>query len=450
MRGKPETRYCETSKGFVGYQVFGDGPPDVVFVTNWLTNVEVIWDEPAARRYLERLATIGRVLLIDKRGTGVSDPHGVGRVLPVEEYVDDITSVMDEVGFGDSVLIGDAEGGTLALVLAATYPERFPSLVLINAFARLRRDSDYPIGAPHEVIDQLHEQWHSMVGRNADPLYVTAPSVAEDQRFRASWVHQVRLSMPPGVAGEAVRWIGDTDVRSVLPAIQARTLVMTRRDARLHRADFGRFLAEKISGAIYKELDGADTLPFYAGNFGPILDEIELFLTGERKRVDSNRMLATVLFTDIVGSTAIASEMGDDRWLDLRSAHDRIAEDNVERYRGAPIKATGDGLLATFDGPQRGILCALSMKEELGEIGVPIRAGLHTGEVEMRDDELGGLAVNIASRVMDSAEMGGIMVSRTVKDLVVGSNLQFTGCGSHHLKGVDGEWDLFEVRRPTS
>lgn len=445
MRVKPDTRYCETPKGYVGYQVFGEGPPDIVFITNWLTNVEVIWEEPSARRYLERLGSIGRVVFIDKRGTGVSDPHGTGRVSPVEEYVDDIISVLDEVGVSDAVLIGDTEGGFLAMVLTATYPERFPSLVLVNAFARLRRDDDYPIGAPDHVMESLHVDWQSAVGRNADPLYLTAPSVAEDPRFRASWLHQVRLSMPPGVAGEAVAWIGDTDVRAALPAIQARTLVLARRDARMHRASFGRYLAEHIDGASYKELEGTDTLPFYAGEFGPILDEIEVFVTGERSIVDINRMLSTVLFTDIVGSTAIASEIGDDRWLDLRSAHDEIVADNLKRYRGTAVKTTGDGVLATFDGPQRAVLCALSMKEDLAEIGVSIRAGLHTGEVEIRDNELGGLAVNIASRVMGAAEAGGVMVSRTVKDLVVGSKLEFFSCGAHELKGVEGEWDLYEV-----
>lgn len=449
MRGKPETRYCETTNGFVGYQVFGKGDGAIVFVTNWLTNVEVIWEEPAARRYLDRLGSIGRVLLIDKRGTGVSDPHGVGRVLPAEDYVDDIMSVMDEVGIRHCVLVGDTEGGVLALILAATYPERFPSLALINSFARLRRDDDYPVGAPNEVIEAMSRQWREMVGRSADPLSLTAPSMAEDPRFRASWLRQVRLSMPPGVAGEAIPWISDVDVRGVLPSIQAKTLVVTRRDALMHRPGFGRYLADRIEGATYVELDGADTLPFYAGDFGPVLDEVELFVTGERNVVDSDRMLATVLFTDIVGSTAMASSLGDERWLDLRSTHDEILLNLVEHHRGRSLKTTGDGILATFDGPQRGILCALAMMDELSEIGVPIRAGLHTGEVELRDDELGGLAVNIASRVMETADTGGVIVSRTVKDLVVGSPLQFDERGQFELKGVHGEWDLYEVTTPS-
>jgi class 3 adenylate cyclase/pimeloyl-ACP methyl ester carboxylesterase len=445
MRGRPEVRYCDTPNGFIGYQLFGSGPTDITFVTNWITNIEVIWDEPAARRYLERLGTIGRVIFIDKRGTGISDPHGVGRVLPVEEYVDDIVSVLDEVGVAETALIGDTEGGLLAMVLAATYPDRFPTLILVNSFARLRRADDYPIGAPDNVIEAFARDWQEMYGKSADTLGLTAPSMAGDRRFAESWLHQQRLSMPPGVAREAVSWIGDTDVRGVLSSIQARTLVLAKRDARFHRATFGRHLAEHIDGARYREIDGADTLPFYAGDFGPILDEIEEFVTGERANVDTKRMLATVLFTDIVGSTSMAAELGDDRWLDLVATHDDIVGANLQRHRGVAIKSTGDGVLATFDGPHRAIQCALSVKEELAGIGVPIRAGLHTGEIEMRDDDVVGLAVNIASRVMGVAESGGVVVSRTVKDLVAGSQLEFRDCGSHELRGVPGDWDLYEV-----
>ena len=448
--GIPESRYCATPKGHVGYQVFGDGPPNIVFVPNWITNVEVIWEEPSARRYLERLGSMGRVVFADKRGTGISDPHGTGRALPVEEYVDDIINVMDGEGIEEAVLIGDTEGSALALVLAALHPKRFPEMVIINGFARLKRAEDYPLGAPQHVMDSLYVGWQQQYGRSAEALQLTAPSVADDQRFKASWLRQLRLSAPPGVAGEAIAWIGDTDVRSVLPAIQSRTMVLARRDAIVHRATFGRDLADNIDKAEYLEVEGADTFPFYAGDFSPILDEVEEFITGERNVVDASRMLATVLFTDIVGSTAIASRLGDDRWLDLRSAHDETVSRTVDRHRGRLVKTTGDGVLATFDGPLRAILAALSMKQELGDIGLNIRAGLHTGEVEVRDDELGGLAVNIASRVMDTAESGGILASGTVKDLVVGSALEFDACGQFELKGVPGDWRIYEVRDPLS
>ena len=422
----------------------------MVFITNWITNVDAIWDEPSARRYLERLGGMGRVIMFDKLGTGVSDPHGIGRPKPVEEHMDDAIAILDEVGSEQTVLIGDTEGGTLAMILAATYPERFPGLVLINSTPRLRRDTDYPIGAPMEVIDTLSQNWAANYGRNADSLYYTAPSVADDPRFREWWTRFCRLGMPPGVAEHALAWIRDTDVRSVLPAIQAETLVISRKDAQMHRPTYGKYLAEQIPNARVRVLDGTDTLPFHAGEFGPVLDEVEEFVTGERGTVSTDRMLATVMFTDIVGSTELAANLGDDRWLDLRSEHDRIVRHNLDRHRGVQVKMTGDGALATFDGPQRAVLCALSMKDDLAGVGVNVRAGLHAGEVEMREGEIGGLAVHIASRVMDVAESGGILVSSTVKDLVFGSPLEFQTCGAYELKGVPGEWNLFEVNPPNA
>ncbi len=431
----------------MGYQVFGNGSRSIVFITNWLTNVEVIWEEPAARRYLERLGTFGRVVFIDKRGTGVSDHHGTGRALPVEEHLDDVMAVLDKVEFEEAVLIGDVEGGTLALVLAALHPDRFTDLILINSFTRIRRDDDYPIGAPDEVLESLAKQWKDNYGHSTAPLRLVAPSMAEDRRFGESWLRQNRLSMPPGTGGEALTWIANTDVRGVLPSVQARTLVLNRKDARFHRAAYGQFIAERLD-ATYVEMTGADTLPFYAGDFGPILDEIQEFLTGDRQQIDSDRMLATVLFTDIVGSTAMAADVGEDRWLDLLAAHKDTVTSIVEQHRGRLIKSTGDGILAIFDGPQRAILCAIELLEGLQNMGVPIRAGLHTGEVELRDGDVAGLAVHIASRVMDVAESGGIMVSRTVKDLVAGSALEFEACGRFELKGVPDEWDLFEVSFP--
>lgn len=445
MTGRPDTLYVDTENGYIAYQVFGLDRPDVVFITNWITNVDVIWDEPSARRYLERLGGMSRVIMFDKLGTGVSDPHGIGRPKPVEDHMDDAIAVLDGVGSEQTILIGDTEGGTLAMVLAATYPDRFPGLVLINSTPRLRRAGDYPIGAPEHVIETLSRDWAANYGRNADSLYYTAPSVADDTRFREWWTRFARLAMPPGVAEHAMAWIRDTDVRSVLPAIQAETLVISRKDAQMHRPIYGQYLADHIPNARLRVLEGTDTLPFHAGEFGPVLDEVEEFVTGERGSVSTNRMLATVLFTDIVRSTELASSIGNDRWLDLRSEHDRIVRDNLERHRGIEVKMTGDGVLATFDGPQRAILCAVSIEDELAGIGVAIRAGLHVGEIETRGGDIGGLAVNIASRVMDVAESGGILVSSTVKDLVYSSPLGFDACGTFQLKGVPGDWSLYEV-----
>lgn len=443
--GRPETKFVHTPRGAVGYQVFGKGERDIVFITHWLTNVDAYWDEPSAVRYFDRLAGMGRVILIDKLGSGVSDmPEGL-TIPPVEDTMDDIRYVLKEVGSESAALIGDCEGGFLAMVLAATYPDQFPTLILINSYARLRRDDDYPIGAPDDVVEKLAAGWKSQHGTTGDALDLTAPSVAADPRFRSWFRRFQRLSQNQQIAARAVDWIASTDVRGVLSSIQAETLVIHRRDALYHRLDYGRYLADHIEGARLRIVEGADTLPFHAGDFTPTLDLVDEFLTGERHHVASNRMLATVMFTDIVGSTAMAAEVGDERWLDLRDTHDRIIRENVARFRGDIVAMTGDGCIATFDGPQRGVLCAIAIKGELEDVGITIRSGIHTGEIEVRDGEVGGIAVHIASRVMGVAESGGILASGTVKDLVVGSQLEFDSCGSFELKGVPGAWSLYEV-----
>lgn len=443
--GRPETHFAHTPRGAIGYQVFGEGDRDIVFITHWVTNVDAYWDEPSAARYLDRLASMGRVVLIDKLGSGVSDmPEGL-RIPPVEDTVDDILAVMTEVGSTRAALIGDTEGGFLAMVLAATYPEKFPTLILINSYARLRRDDDYPIGAPDHVVDTLAELWKIQHGTTGESLVLTAPSVAGDPRFRTWFTRFQRLAQNQQIAARAVNWIANTDVRGVLSSIKVPTLVIHRRDAEYHRLAYGEYLAEHIDGAVLEVVEGPDTLPFHAGDFDPTLDLVEEFLTGKRGAPKGNRQLATVLFTDVVGSTAMAAEVGDQRWLDVRDTHDRIVRDSVARHRGELIALTGDGCLATFSGPQRAILCAVSIRDELAMIGVEMRGGIHTGEIEILGDDVAGIAVHIASRVMGIAETGGILVSRTVKDLVVGSLLQFEACGPHTLKGVPGEWDLFEV-----
>ncbi|HEU4319390.1 MAG TPA: adenylate/guanylate cyclase domain-containing protein [Acidimicrobiia bacterium] len=443
--GRPDTRFAETPRGFVGYQVFGVEGPDIVFITNWMTNVDLYWDELSAVRYLDRLGAIGRVFLIDKRGSGVSDHSSRGYIDPVEDSVDDISAVLDANGSEEAVLIGDTEGGMLACILAATFPQRFPSLVLVNSYARMLRADDYPIGAPQEVVDAMSATWKATFGRSPETLYYTAPSAARDPRFLAWYPWFQRQAMPPSVARKAVEWIAETDIRSVLPAIQAETLVVHRRDARFHRLQFGEYLAEHIDGARLEIVEGEDTLPFHAGDTSDILDHIESFVTGDRARVHTNRKLATVLFSDIVGSTNLASDVGDDRWLDFRAEHNRIVRRNLERFNGTEITTTGDGFLATFDGPMRAIQCAQVMVSEVKKIGLDIRVGIHTGEIELREGEIGGLAVHVAARVMDAAESGGIMASSTVKDLVLGSNVAFTQCGTFDLKGVPGSWNLYEI-----
>ena len=447
--GRPDTRFVRGEHGFIGYQVFGAPSPDIVFITGWVTNVDLFWDEPSASRYFDRLGSMGQVFLIDKRGSGVSDGSTRGYIDPVEDTLDDVRAVLDANDSQEAVLIGDTEGGMLACVLAATYPERFPTLILVNSYARMARDVDYPIGAPSDVIATLEEGWEASYGLTADSLELTAPTAAADPRFRAWWPWFQRQSMAPSVGRKAIHWIAETDVRSVLGSIQAQTLVIHRRDARYHRLAFGEYLAEHIPGAELQVVSGADTFPFHAGEVGETLDAIETFITGRAGSLRTNRMLATILFSDIVGSTSLASAAGDDRWLDARAEHNRIVRLQLDRFQGREVNTTGDGFVAVFDGPMRAIQCAQVMVSELKKIGLDIRVGIHTGEIELRRDDIGGLGVHIAARVMAAARTGGILASSTVKDLVIGSSLEFNDCGAFELKGVPGSWNLFEVRAPS-
>jgi class 3 adenylate cyclase len=447
---RPETRFAKGERGYIGYQVFGASSPDILFVTGWVTNVDMYWDEPSAIRYFDRLGAMGRVFLIDKRGSGVSDGPMRGYIDPVEDSLDDIRTVLDTNDSKEAVLIGDTEGGMLACILAATYPERFPTLILVNSYARMARADDYPIGAPPHVIESLREGWKTSYGMTADALELTSPTAAADPRFRAWWPWFQRQAMAPSVGRMAITWIEETDVRSVLPSIQAQTLVIHRRDALYHRLPFGQYLSEHIPGAELQIVSGADTFPFHAGDSSETLDAIETFITGRTGSLKTNRMLATVMFSDIVGSTSLASKSGDDRWLDARAEHDRIVRLQLNRFQGREVKTTGDGFVATFEGPMRAIQCAQMMVNELKKIGLEVRIGIHTGEIEIRGDDIGGLGVHIAARVMGAAEDGGILASSTVKDLVIGSNMEFRECGSFELKGLPGSWNLYEVSPPAS
>jgi class 3 adenylate cyclase len=440
-----ETRYVKTADGYVGYQVFGSGPIDLLFISAWSSNLDVMWQEPTLARYLDRLASFARVICFDKRGSGVSDPVPLASIPSLDAWMDDARSVMDAVGSKRAAVLGDAEGGPMAILFAATFPDRVSSLVLTNTFARFRRADDYPIGMPDHAYERMLESANSYFGRSFEIALLTAPSAALDPRFQRWLPMYQRVSMPPGTFEAMYRWVTSLDVRSVLPAVTAPTLVITRTDALHHRPTFGRYLAENIPDATLVELPGADTYPFHAGDFAPLVDEIERFFTGHDKAPESNRLLATCLFTDIVGSTQRAAEVGDERWLDLLSVHDRVSGEHVERYRGELVKHTGDGILATFDGPARAVTCGIRLTDELQRSGIEIRTGLHTGEIEHRGNEVAGIAVHIAQRVMDHAPDSGVAVSATVKDLVTGSGFSFEPLGSHELKGVPGEWALHRV-----
>ncbi len=377
--GRPETRYVETPLGYLAYQVFGEGERDIAFVTGGVSNIDALWDEPSAVRFFDRLARMGRVLIYDMRGSGVSDPIPGDTIwLPLEGNMEDLRAVLDAAGFERPVVYGDTEGGLWVMMLAATHPDRVGALVLANCYPRLLRADDYPIGMPGRVADELSSQYVAQHGTSGDMLDLTAPSVANDPRFRNWFTRYQRLSVPLGLVRRTFDWFTEVDVRSTLPLIHAPTLVVGRRDALFHRLALSEYLASHIEGARLRVVEGADTLPFHAGNFGPVLDHVEEFLTGRAESGPIDRVLSTVLFTDIVGSTSRAASLGDQRWLDLLAEHDRIVRGQLGRFRGREIKMTGDGCLATFDGPARAVACALAIRDDLEPLGIRMRAGIHT------------------------------------------------------------------------
>ncbi len=445
MDAPAETRYADSEGGYIAYQVFGDGPPSCLLVTNWLQNLDVMWAEPTMARYLNRLASFSRVVCFDKRGSGVSDPVPLNAIPTIEEWMDDARTALDAAGVERTAVIGDTEGGPMAIMLAATFPERVTSLVLINSFARWRRDDDYPIGMPEATAEKLVDRYEQNWGVTAEILVLTAPSVANDERFRKWYLWYQRLAMPRGAAAAMYRWVTKLDVRAVLPTIRVPTLVIHRAASSHYRAEFGRYLAASIPEARYVEIPGADGYPLNAGDFEPILDEVEQFLTGTRAVPTLDRMLATILFTDIVGSTQMVADRGDAAWREVLRRHDEIVRQHLHRYRGRVVSYMGDGFLAIFDGPARAATCAARLVASLEEIGVTVRVGLHTGEVELLGDQVAGLAVHIAARVMALADAGGVLASATVRDLVMGSGIEFADRGVHELKGVPGSWSLYEV-----
>jgi class 3 adenylate cyclase len=441
----PETLYARSHDGAVAYQVFGDGPVDLVFITQWGTNVDTIWEEPSAARYFDRLASFARVIVFDKRGTGVSDPIPLDDIPPVDRWMEDIHTVMNAVGTERAVIVGDTEGGSLAIVFAATYPERTQSLVLINAIARSFYGPEYPIGYGPEEQRRISEMFVSQHGTTGRVIDFTAPSWADDARIRNWWAKFQRSTMPPMVVEASLAWQQRIDVTSVLKTVSVPTLVIHRKDNLYHKVEFGRWIADGIKGSKWVELGGADSLPFHAGPFNEILDHVEAFVTGDRAQAPIERRLATVLFTDVVGSTELASKLGDEAWLDMLGEVNRISDRLIERFGGTRIDTTGDGCVATFDSPANAVATARLILDEVSLLDVDMRAGLHTGEITVLDDDIGGIGVHIASRVMAHAPDGGIAVSSTVKDLTVGSSIAYIPLGSFTLKGVPDDWTLYTV-----
>ncbi len=439
----PETRYARLGDLHLAYQVLGDGPVDILLLDQWFSHMEAQWEVPPLAALRERLADFGRLIMFDKRGTGLSDPIPTSALPTIEEWMKDVPAILDAVGSEKAAVIANIGGGILAMPFAAAHPERVGSLILVDCFARFQAAADFPIGAAAaDVVHALDQAEDS--SRRGIQVDLFAPSVAHDERLRRAWSRYERQAASPGSTRAIVRLIYESDVRRVLPAIRVPTLVIHRAEATGFRVEHGRYLAQQISGARYVELPGVDNL-IWAGDQQAMVAEIQDFITGVRPAPEPHRVLATVLFTDIVESTRLAAELGDERWHAVLADHHRVARREVERFGGHEVKTVGDGILATFDGPARAVRCAAAIRDGVRELGLELRAGVHTGEIEIEPDDIGGLGVHIGARVSALASGGEILVSSTVKDLVVGSGLGFEDRGTHVLKGVPGEWRLFAV-----
>src|SRR5712691_553350 len=439
----PETHYARSGDVNIAYQVVSEGSRDLVVVPGWISNIDLFWEEPNVARFFERLASFSRLILFDKRGTGLSDR--VAAVPNLETRMDDVRAVMDAASSTQAALFGYSEGGPMCALFAATYPERTTALIMGGSYARRMWAPDYTWGTPRETwedfLDALVRNWGGTVG-----LDERAPSLAGDPQFRDWWARGVRQSASPGAGRTIWSMIADIDVRHVLPAIRVPTLIIHNAGDRNVPVESSRYMADRIPGAKYVELTGVDHVPF-AGNPDAILDEIEEFLTGVRRGPEPDRVLATVLFTDIVDATRKAIELGDRHWRDLLDAHNALVRERLVHFRGREIDTAGDGFLAAFDGPARGVRAACAIAEGVRRLGLEVRAGLHTGECEVSGSKLTGIAVHIGARIAALARGGEVLVSNTVKDLVAGSGLKFDDRGVHTLKGVPGEAHLFAVDR---
>ena len=439
-----ETRYAKNGDVNIAYQVLGDGPLDLVVVHGWVQSFDARWEVEAIERFYERLAAFSRLILFDKRGTGLSDRVPPDNLPTLETRMDDMRAVMDDVGAERAAVLGHSEGGAMCALFAATYPERTQALVMSGSAARTRWAPDYPIGAPDEVIEELErsilENWGVELIRSL--LQQLAPSIADDEELVQAQTRAALRAASPAAAAALTRMSASIDIRHVLPAIRVPTLVMHRADEVL--AEASRYVGARIPGARVVELPGSDHMLWF-GDQDAALDEIEEFLTGVRPHPALDRVLATVLFTDIVGSTERATELGDRRWRELLERHHGLVRSQLDRFQGREVYTAGDGFFAAFDGPARAIRCAGAIGEAVRGLGLEIRAGLHTGECELVGEKIAGVAVNTGARVAALAEPGEVLVSSTVKDLVAGSGIEFEDRGTHDLKGVPGEWRLYAV-----
>ena len=445
MNDIPETHYAKTADGVhIAYQVLGTGPLDLVFNNSGVSHLDVEWEQPLLARFLRRLASFSRLIRMDWRGHGLSDPVNTKDWPRLEQRAEDTLAVLDAVGSKRAALFGGVQSGQMMMFFAATYPERTSALVLAGTAARFAWAPDYPWGIAAEEQEaraaRAEEGWERGVGL----LRHIAPSMMGDQDFASWWYRLVRQSYGPGASVANTRLVFETDLRSLLPTIQVPTLVLCRSDDEFGGPNHARYLAEHITGAKLVELPGTDNL-IYVGDSDAAMEEVEEFLTGARHVPETDRVLATVLFTDIVASTERAADLGDRGWRDLLDAHDRAIRRQLERFRGREISTVGDGFLATFGGPGRAIQCACAIRDALRALGLEVRTGLHTGEIELRGDDVAGVAVHIGARVSAAANPGEVLVSGAVPPLVSGSGIEFEDRGEHELKGVPGSWHLYSV-----
>lgn len=433
----PVTHYAKSEGVHVAYQVFGEGPARIVFVPGFVSHIDNYWTHPNVVRWLDRLGSFATVVMFDKRGTGLSDR--VGSVPTVDERMDDVRAVMDAVGWERAAIFGISEGGSLAALFAAHHPERCVALIIYGGFAKftswLPTDEDL-----QDLFSYIDTSWGT-----GDSLPLFAPTSGGDIAFQEWWGRFERLGADPGAAIDLMRMNSKIDITDVLPSIHVPTLVIHRAEDTLIDFQAAEFLVERIPDAELAVLPGPDHLPWVGDSPLRIIDEMEQFLTGAKSARQPDRVLATVLFTDIVDSTAVASALGDERWRNLMHAHEGLIRTELDRFHGELIKGTGDGYLATFDAPARAIRCALAVCDGVQTFGLQIRAGLHTGEVQLLDHDIEGISVHIASRIADIANAGEVVVSRTVKDLIAGSVISLTDYGSYNLKGIPDEWQLYRA-----
>ena len=440
----PETRYVTVDGAEVAYQVLGEGPLDLVF-HHGMCHVDLQWDVAPEAAFLRALASFSRLILFDRRGTGASD-RGSSDLLPTwEQWSEDLGAVLDAVGAERPAIFGEVEGGATAILFAATHPDRVSALVLGNASARMSVADDYQIGVPREFVDLMTLQYETSWGK-PDHVPLAFPSFRDDEDATRSLSKLARAAATPRSAARQLRHVlVDMDVRQALSSIRVPTLIIQSRSP-WPPTDHAQYLAEKIEGARLVEVPIEDYL-YFAGEFEPVIAEVSEFLIGARPTRPADRVLTTLLFTDIAESTEVAARAGDKRWRSLLDAHDSFVRQQLRRFDGREINTTGDGFIAAFDGPGRAILCARAITQGATKLGINVRAGLHTGECEIRGTDLAGLAVHIAARVGARADPGQVLVSRTVADLVAGSGVVFEDRGEHDLKGVPGTWRLYAVER---